>query len=340
MPEIRYNPITSDWVIVATERAKRPHEFVRRDRDPDDIPPYRCDCPFCFGNEVRTPDELYRLSDERGWRVRIASNKYPALAAEGAREWTRRGFFRAVTGVGYHEVVIEHPQHNATIAQMETADVLNILRVYRTRYAELRRDPRIEAIVIFKNHGAEAGTSLEHPHSQIAATPVVPTQFRDRIDTAMRFFDTTGECLFCRVLAEEMTMGERVVAASPAFVSFVPYAALSPFHLWIFPRRHISSFDDTTDWELADLAAVLRDSLARLYYGLGNPAYNFTIRSVPTDEQQTDYFHWYLAIVPRVSKTAGFEMGSGMYINTSLPEASAEYLRAVKLPEAILPQSE
>ncbi len=331
MPEIRYNPITSDWVIIATERAKRPHEFVRGDRREHITTAYRQDCPFCLGNEERTPDEIYRLSDGRGWRVRIVGNKYPALSAEGTREWTRQGFFRSVTGVGYHEIVIEHPAHNISIALMDVQDVLNILRIYRLRYAELRQDPRIEAIVIFKNHGAEAGTSLEHPHSQIVATPIVPTQFRDRLDMATRFFDICGECLFCRVIQEELTTGERAIAENLFFVAFIPYAALSPFHIWIFPRRHLSSFDDTSDEELKALAEILREVIAKLYYGLGDPDYNFTIRSIPTDERQTDYFHWYLAIIPRVAKSAGFEMGSGMYINSSLPEASAEFLRSVTI---------
>ncbi|HIK15622.1 MAG TPA: galactose-1-phosphate uridylyltransferase [Leptolyngbyaceae cyanobacterium M33_DOE_097] len=332
MPEIRYNPITSDWVIIATERAKRPHEFIQTDREKLIVPAYRPDCPFCFGNEDHTPDEIYRLCNDQGWRVRIVSNKYPALSSEGERQWIRRGFFRTVTGVGHHDVVIEHPDHNAAIAGMNAEDVLNILRVYRTRYQELRQDPRVKAIVIFKNHGMEAGTSLEHPHSQIAATPIVPTQFRDRLDMATRFFDTGGECLFCRVLEEELATGERIVAQNADFVAFIPYAALSPFHLWIFPRRHISSFDSTADSELASFASILREVTAKIYYGLGDPAYNFTIRSSPTDEHQTDYFHWYLAIVPRVSRAAGFEMGSGMYINTSLPEASAEFLRSVIVP--------
>jgi len=332
MPEIRYNPITSDWVIIATERAKRPHEFIQTDREKLIVPSYRADCPFCFGNEDHTPDETYRLCNEQGWRVRVVGNKYPALSTEGERQWIRRGFFRTVTGVGHHDVVIEHPNHDATIACMNAEDVLNILRVYRTHYQTLRQDSRVKAIVIFKNHGMEAGTSLEHPHSQIAATPIVPTQFRDRLDMATRFFDTGGECLFCRVLEEELATGERIVAQNADFVAFIPYAALSPFHLWIFPRRHISSFDSTADSELASFASILREVTAKIYYGLGDPAYNFTIRSSPTDEHQTDYFHWYLAIVPRVSRAAGFEMGSGMYINTALPEASAEFLRSVVVP--------
>ncbi|MFB2917097.1 MULTISPECIES: galactose-1-phosphate uridylyltransferase [Aerosakkonema] len=331
MPELRQNIITRDWVIIATERAKRPHEFAAIRKEASAIPCYKEDCPFCFGNEHRTPEiELLCLSDDRGWRVRVVPNKYPALSCLGERVRKTEGIYRSMSGVGIHEVVIEHPRHDVTIALLSIADVANILNVYRQRYRDIRKDPRIEAIVIFKNHGQEAGTSLEHPHSQITATPIVPSQIRIRIEEAIRFFDDTGECIFCRTLAQELEAGERIVFESKNFVAFIPYAALSPFHVWIFPRRHTSSFEDITDVEILDLAYTLKTVLAKLYYGLNNPDYNYSIRSVPTRDGQTSYFHWYIAIIPRISKSAGFELGSGMYINTAMPEDSAEYLRDVQ----------
>ena len=332
MPELRQNPITKDWVIFATERAKRPHEFIKTSRHTEKIPTYKSDCPFCPGNEDDLSLETFCLRAGDGWRVRVVPNKYPALSAIGDRTRKVEGIHRIISGVGFHEVIVEHPRHDLTPALMTIADVQNILIAYRQRYIEIRKDPRIEAIIIFKNHGESAGTSIEHPHSQIAAIPVVPYQFRVRIDEAIRYFDDTGECIFCRNLQDELDTQERIVLESKHFVAFIPYAALSPFHLWIYPRRHASSFDDTTDAELADLAFTLKTVLAKLYHGLNNPDYNFTIRSIPTDETYTDYFHWYLAIVPRVSKSAGFEIGSGMYINTSMPEDSAKFLRDVEIP--------
>ncbi|MGB6168938.1 MAG: HIT domain-containing protein, partial [Geitlerinemataceae cyanobacterium] len=165
----------------------------------------------------------------------------------------------------------------------------------------------------------------------LAATPIVPYEVRFRTQESIRYFDDTGICLVCNILADELAAGDRIIFTSEHFVAFIPYAALSPFHTWVFPRRHSSSFDDITDEEIVDLAIVLKTTLAKLYYGLGDPDYNYVIRSSPTDEQRTDYFHWYLAIVPRLSLTAGFELGSGMYINTSLPEESAEFLRSVEI---------
>ncbi|MGC9524309.1 MAG: galactose-1-phosphate uridylyltransferase [Limnospira sp.] len=332
MTELRQNLVTRDWVIIATERAKRPHEFAPPDGKRTRPPKYRQDCPFCPGNEDLTGSaETLRLADDRGWRVRVVGNKYPALSNVGERIRQADGIFRSLSGVGYHEVIIEHPRHDLTTALMPPQDIADILRIYRQRYTELRDDPRVETIIIFKNHGRGAGTSLEHPHSQIAALPIVPYQWRDRAKEAVRYYDDTGGCLFCRTLKDELKAGDRIIYEGEYFVAFIPYAALSPFHTWIFPRRHASSFDEITDEEIEDLAITLKTVLSQLYFGLNNPDFNYTIRSIPTAEQRTDYFHWYIAIIPRVSLTAGFELGSGMFINTSLPEESAEFLRSVKI---------
>jgi len=334
MSELRQNLITRDWVIIATERAKRPDEFTQHNKQVTQSPAYQPHCAFCLGNEDASEVELYRLSDRHQWKVRSVFNKFPALSPVGESDIKVEGIYRSMNGFGMHEVVIEHPCHNVTTGILDINDVADILRTYRQRYAEIRQDPRIKTITIFKNHGERAGTSLEHPHSQIAATPVVPPQIRNRIAEAIQFIDDTGECLFCRTLKDELTDSRRVVVESEHFVAFVPYAALSAFHTWIFPRRHTSSFDDINDVEILDLAYTLKTVLAKLYYGLNNPDYNYTIRSLPTNEQSTDYFHWYIAIVPRLSYTAGFELGSGMYINTVTPEDSAEFLRQVQVPES------
>lgn len=330
MPELRLNVITRDWVIIATERAQRPDQFVRERRE-HSLPDHDPSCPFCPGNEDQTLGETYRAPTSDGWAVRVVQNKYPALSTEGERVRGGGGMFRSLSGVGFHEVIVEHPRHNVTTALMNVRDVEAVVGAYRSRYAAIRQDPRIEAIIIYKNHGESAGTSLVHPHSQLAATPVVPVQFRGRIAEAMRYFDEHGTCIFCRVLEEELKTGARIIEESRHFVAFIPYAALSPFHTWIYPRRHVSSFDDISDDEVVDFSAILRSVLARLYHGLNNPDYNYSIRSVPTDVRTADYFHWYLTLIPRVTKTAGFEYGSGMFINTSLPEESAKFLRTVAI---------
>ncbi|MBE9039813.1 galactose-1-phosphate uridylyltransferase [Oscillatoriales cyanobacterium LEGE 11467] len=329
MSELRHNLITGDWVVIATDRAKKPNEFKSHRSPEEREPKHRSNCPFCPGNEKETAAESDRFGDDSGWQVRVVQNRYPALSPTG--ELIRSGdrLFRTVSGVGFHEVIIEHPHHDVTLANLPIEDVANILRMYRQRYAKIRADSRVAAIVVYKNHGKESGASIAHPHSQLMATPIVPPQIRQRAREAIRFFDETGECLFCHTLADELAAGDRVVIESDRFVAFVPRAALFPFQVWIFPRRHTSSFDEITEDEAIDLAATLKTVLAKLDNGLQNPAYNYVIRSIPTGDRATAYFHWYVDIIPRLGIAAGFELGSGMFVNSTLPEENAAFLRAV-----------
>jgi UDPglucose--hexose-1-phosphate uridylyltransferase len=333
MPELRQNVLTREWVIISPERAKRPDEFARKKDSERVLPEYVSDCPFCVGNEHLTLDELFRVPDNDGWKIRVISNKFPALSSLGERVRRVDGIYRSMTAVGHHEVIVEHRLHNMTIALMTNDEVAEILRCYRHRYREIKKDSKVEAIILFKNHGEAAGTSVAHPHSQLVATPIVPNQIRSRTEEALRYFDDNGECVCCRTVHDELLAKERLIFQSKSFVAFIPYAALSPFHTWIFPLRHVSSFDEIDDGEIKDLAKCLKTILAKLYYGLNNPDFNYTIRSIPTRELHSEYFHWYFTIVPRVTKTAGFEIGSGMYVNTALPEESAEFLRKVKVLE-------
>lgn len=330
MGELRQNLITGDWVIVATERAQRPNDFRGMKPKPH-LQAFDPECPFCPGNESMTQAPTYLVGDANSWRVRVVPNKYPALVREGERHRLVQGIRRSVAAVGMHEVVIENPRHDLSPGLMRDDEVRDVISVYRERYTKIKEDEKIEAIIIFRNHGEAAGTSLQHPHSQILATPIVPTQFRNRIQTAIRYFDDHGICMFCATLNDELSEGVRLIYETKHFVAFIPYAALSPFHLWIFPRRHSSSFDSITDDEISDLAVNLRTVLAKIHRGLGDPDYNYTIRTIPTRIQHTDYFHWYLTIIPRITRTAGFELGSGMFINTSIPEESARFLRDVEV---------
>jgi UDPglucose--hexose-1-phosphate uridylyltransferase len=209
-----------------------------------------------------------------------------------------------------------------------------VLLTYRTRHRDIEDSTGLEQVIIFKNHGPNAGTSLEHPHSQLIATPIVPPNIRYRVEQAMRFYDDHRECSYCRMLHDELAEGVRIVEETPHFVALITYAALSPFHTWIIPRRHAAAFRDITDEEVQCLAKLLKSLLGRIYVGLQNPDYNFAIRSAPGESKHVRYFHWYLSIVPRVTKMAGFELGSGMFINTALPEKSAAFLREQKPPAA------
>lgn len=330
MPELRYNIVTGDWLILATERAKRPKDFIKVKKDIVPLPEYKENCPFCPGNEDKTPSESLRLGDGKKWRVRSVPNLFGALSPQEKPLRKINGMYISMGGFGTHEVIIENPRHNTCIALMGDGEVAEIIQAYKSRYTAIQNIPGIESIVIFKNHGPAAGTSLEHPHSQLIATPVVPPQIRSRTERAAAYFDTTGRCIFCQTLEEELKAKIRVIFETTYFVSFLPYAGSSPFLTWIFPKRHMSSFSDITDEETVDLAGILKATLEKLYHGLDNPDFNYTIRSVPIKEKCTEYFHWYLSIVPRLNLPAGFELGSGMFINSSLPEESAEFLRQIK----------
>lgn len=331
MPEIRHNLISREWVIIATERAKRPDQFTQERGVRVDLPAYSPTCPFCPGNEAKTPPETFRLPEgkKKPWQVRVVPNKFAALAAEGEPERMNVGIKHTVSGVGVHEVIVESPQHNLTLARMSDAGVEQVVEAYLARYHAVVADRRVEQVTLFKNHGPDAGTSLEHPHAQLIGTPIIPSDVRDRMENALRFYDETGRCIYCTTLAEECEEGTRLVDENEHFAAFVPFAALSPFHIWIFPKRHSASFGRMTEGELPALAHILRRVLIRLHDGLHDPDFNFVIRTAPKECEPVRYYHWYVSVVPRVTKLAGFELGSGMFINVAQPEASAEFLRQV-----------
>ena len=330
MPELRQNFMTKEWVVIATERAKRPDQMVvKRERKPPVS--FSENCPFCPGHENQTPPEILRLHDGDKWKVRVIANKFAALSPDAAPERTIRRSRRRMGGFGVHDVVVETPDHSLAMAQMPDSQVADILRIYKTRYDQLSLDPRIAQVTIFKNHGTDAGTSLEHPHSQMIATPVISYQVRQRFQEAMQHFDDFGGCMFCQIIEEELEEQKRIVLTSEHFVAMELFASPAPFCTHIYPRRHMASFSDVSTREIADLGRVLRTVLAKLYIGLDNPDFNFTIRTAPAECVGVRYFHWYMSVIPRLTRTAGFELGSGMFINTVIPEEAAEFLRNVQV---------
>jgi UDPglucose--hexose-1-phosphate uridylyltransferase len=330
MPELRQNFVTKEWVIIATERAKRPKELARQ-QAPKMPAAFVATCPFCPGNEDKTPPEVLRVPNGDGkWQVRVVPNKFAALAREGQLTRTIHRSRRSIAGFGVHDVIIDTPDHSHTIALMDDDHVANVLRAYKSRYDELSLDPRIAHITIFKNHGLDAGTSLEHPHSQLVATPVISSQVRGRFQVALQHHDDYGECMFCQMIEEELAEEDRIVLTTEHFVALEPFASPTPFATHIFPRRHMANFGDISTAEIHDLARVLRKTLGKLYHGLGNPDFNYTLRSAPAELHGVKYFHWYVSIIPRLTRVAGFELGSGMFINTVPPESAAEFLRNVK----------
>jgi UDPglucose--hexose-1-phosphate uridylyltransferase len=332
MPQLRQDPTTKEWVIIAAERSKRPHDF-KKAKILVGKSPYKEDCPFCQGNEALTPHEslAYRsggLADSQGWWVRVIPNKFPALSPEGSWEIKEeKGFFRMMEGMGIHEVVIESPIHNQLLPLMEDKQVEEVLLAYRERYLALREDPRIKLIIVFKNHGEAAGTSLDHAHSQLVGTAVVPSNIRNKLEEAARYYDDHGRCVYCDSIQEELSFGKRIVMDTERFVVLQPFASRSPFETWILPKEHQASFGLISMEDSKRLARVLKATLLKLYSKLNNPDYNYVIHTAPIKDEQEDYYHWHLQIIPRLTTPAGFEMGSGIYINVSFPEETAQFLR-------------
>ena len=332
MPELRQNRVTKEWVVIATERAKRPEQLsVKREVKP--LPAYSENCPFCAGNEAQAPPEIMHLDHEGQWQIRVVPNKFSALAREGKPTRTIEKSRRKINGVGVHDVIVEGRQHNLTTALLPEDHVANIFRTYKMRYDEVSRDDRIAQVIIFKNHGGTAGASLEHPHSQLIGIPVISHQVRERFHEALRHYDEFGECIFCQMIDEERAEGSRIVIDSEHFVAMEQFASPTPFGTHVHPKRHMASFGDIREDELVDLARVMKQLLGKLYYGLENPDFNYSVRTAPAEDAGVKYYHWYISVIPRLTKVAGFELGSGMFINVVLPEAAAEFLRNIKIPE-------
>jgi UDPglucose--hexose-1-phosphate uridylyltransferase len=329
MPELRQDPSTRDWVVIAPHRSSRPHSFRGPNRAGSGLNQADRSCPFCPGHEAETPPEVWRISGTDGrWRVRVVPNQFPVLVPDGtpSREVSPAGLV-SMAGTGHHEVIIESPEHTADLARAEHDVVRTVLEAYRARYRALR-DHATGVILLFRNHGPGAGTSLAHPHSQIVATPVVPIQVRHRFEVAMQHYDDLGTCLYLDILDRELRDGRRVVLESERFVAFQPFASAAPFETWIMPRRHQASFGAATDAALDDLAPVLGRVLEGLSNALDDPDYNAVVQSAPVGDEHLHYFVWHVRIVPRLATPAGFELGSGMAVNSTCPEDTAALLRA------------
>jgi UDPglucose--hexose-1-phosphate uridylyltransferase len=331
MPELRKDPIVGRWVIIATERAKRP---VPQKQEPF---PSSGPCPFCAGNEKETPHEIiaYRSRgsrvDEPGWRVRVVPNKYPALQIEGDLNKRGDGIYDRMNGIGAHEVILECPFHETSLANLTEENIREILWVYRDRLVDLKKDPRLVYGMVFKNVGAVAGASLEHSHSQLIVTPIVPINVWEEMTGAMEFFNYRGRCIFCDMVYQEVSAAKRIVMETPHFLAFCPYASRFPFETWILPKVHNSHYENIQKIEVDELGAVMKTVLMKLEKFLEKPAYNYIIHTSPFDTQALPHYHWHIEVIPRLTRVAGFEWGTGFYINPVPPEQGATFLREVEV---------
>jgi UDPglucose--hexose-1-phosphate uridylyltransferase len=332
MPELRKDPILDRWVIISTERGKRPHDFVI---EPEVVKGGFC--PFDSGNEHTTPPEVmaYRepgtAPNTPGWRLRVVHNKFPALGLEGNLDRQGEGMFDKMNGIGSHEVIIETPDHNAQLTTIPLEGFIDVLRAYRERIEVLAQDPRFKYVVLFKNKGRAAGASLEHSHSQLIALPIVPELVQEELNGGKFYYNFKERCVFCDMIRQELQHQARVVLENEEFVALCPFAPRSPFEVWILPKNHFSSYVSLKEQSYRLLAEIFSQTLIRLEKSIGGAPYNFMLHTAPIRDPELDYYHWHFEIMPKLTLIAGFEWGSGFFINPTPPEDAAQYLREVKL---------
>ena len=332
MADLRKDPVTGRWVIISTERQKRPNDFQIETvtTRPDDL------CPFCEGHEDQTPPEIlaYRNgtpANTKGWEVRVVPNKFPALRVEGTLDRQAEGLFDRMNGIGAHEVIIETPSHAETLATLSEQAIERVFWAWRDRVLDLKRDFRLRHIVIFKNHGASAGATLEHAHSQLIALPIVPREMSEELDGARLHYQQRERCVFCDIIRQEVKDGVRLIAESADFVAIAPYASRFPFETWLLPKRHTARFEEASRGEYGSLARMLKDTLQRMNQTLLAPPYNLIVHSSPLQDNVSESYHWHMEVMPKLTRVAGFEWGTGFYINPTGPEEAAGVLRKAKV---------
>ena len=333
MPELRKDPVTGRWVIIATDRAMRPSDFVRETVAPRG----GRFCPFCPGNEHKTPPEVlaYRPNgggrNDPGWTLRVIPNKFPALRVEGELDRQGEGLYDRMNGVGAHEVVIETADHMKTLGELSEKEIEDVFWAFRDRILDLKKDFRLNYILIFKNHGDPAGATLEHTHSQLIALPVVPKRVREEMDGARRYFEFKERCIYCDIVRQEEETGPRMIVETDHHLALAPYASRFPFEVSILPKKHHSHFESVETQAVQSLAWILRAVIRKIDKVLERPPYNLMIHSSPIQEGHSPSYHWHVEVIPKLTRVAGFEWGTGFYINPTPPETAAKFLREAGL---------
>ncbi|MCM8777648.1 MAG: DUF4931 domain-containing protein [Candidatus Omnitrophica bacterium] len=345
MSELRKDPVIGRWVVIATDRKFRPSDFVTVSEVTQET-----FCPFCPGNEDKTPPEIFAIrygntpANTPGWEVRVVPNKFPALRIEGDINRRGMGMYDMMNGIGAHEVIIETPLHkNSANELMDIKDfslttMINILETYQTRCIDLKKDSRFRYILVFKNFGKEAGASLSHPHSQLIVTPVVPKRVKEELNGAKWYYEYKERCVWCDIMNQEIDSGKRIVEQNSSFIVIAPFASRFPFELSVLPLRHSPDFDTITPKEKELLGEIILKTFKKIGKGLNNPSYNFMIHTAPCRFQRPGYwqtiekdYHWHIEIIPRLVKQGGFEWGTGFYINPTPPEEAADFLKSLNV---------
>lgn len=322
--ELRNDPIVDRWVGIVIDKPSRPKDFF--------IPEFTWrgndGCPFCLGNENLTPEAVavYPSLDNKLWDVRVVANKFPALIDNGYFQQVNRGMYNFSNGLGIHEVIIETPQHYKWFSDLDDSQIINIIKAYRERSLELRKDKRFKYILIFKNVGPEAGASLEHGHSQLVTLPIIPKSVKEELAGISNYYDLNQRCLFCDILAYEQKEDKRVVFSNDEFIAFCPFASRFSFETWLAPIKHSDDFANIEDSSISKLAQVLKQTIGRLKEVLGPHSYNLVLHTIPVNNQDYTQYHWHIEIMPKLTIASALEWARAFYIVYTPPELAAKYL--------------
>ncbi len=329
MAHIRKDPITKRWVITSTSRSAKPSDYVTVSKPVENT---EKTCPFCIGREDKTGEPTLEVYDEAGnWKARIVANKYPVLSVEPAdEELENSDLYESVAATGYHDVVIESPSHSFQMYEASIDDIDSIFDIVIERLRILSTIDGMAYSLYFKNFGSEAGASIVHSHSQIITTPFIPRQMMEKINGANDYYQKHGSCIYCAIIDEEIKKGVRMVSENEEFIAFCPFASRSPYHISILPKKHISSILDIDKHTRYLFSSMVYDVFAKIQKVLGMPAFNYVLSTLPKNiaDKYGDTIHFSLNILPKLSKLAGFEIGSSVYINSVLPEHAAQALRS------------
>ncbi|MDD3323126.1 MAG: DUF4931 domain-containing protein [Paludibacter sp.] len=330
MIELRRDPISSRWVIINDNR-----DFEYGSGNDNVKILDKKLCPFCYGKENMTPPALVaydkkgnRVNGNKDWQIRVIPNNKPILAIEGSISRRAEGLYDKMNGVGAHEIIIETSSHTRDINSFGAVEFAQDIVVAQERINDLKNDSRFEYISLFKNHGQNAGETISHPHFQLVALPIIPKNIKDEMVTAQKYYEFKERCLICDIIEQEISSGARIVTESDSFIAFVPFASRYPFETWILPKEHTGDFRTVHDKKkIEEMAEICISVFRRLFKVLDNPSYNLVLKALPLKQDFLPYYHWHVEIVPKITRFTGFELGTGMYINPTIPEESAKFLR-------------
>jgi UDPglucose--hexose-1-phosphate uridylyltransferase len=331
LSELRKDPITGRWVVFATEFRQALNTA------PQSGTPAGSLCPFCPGHESLTPPEIMAqrpansVANDSKWEIRVIPNKFPVLRVEGLLDSHGDGMYDRLNGIGANEILIESPDHLHNLDNLPIEHGEQVLGILRDRFIDLKKDIRIQYIQAFKNHGEFAGANVAHPHIQMIGLPIVPKTVADELEGVRRYHAYRGRCIYCDLIRQDTRTPERLISENEFFIALAPYASRVPFETWILPKQHHADFTGLGKSELRACVRIMQEVLTRYQRVLKDPAYNWVLHTAPFQTADAHLYHWHIELIPRLARFTGFEWGTDYYINPTLPEDAARFLREASI---------